>query len=74
MCGRDYVMLFAIFLKKPKRVFSSIPFQKLTMGQFCYLRLSLGIDTVSCRLLLRMGRMNMDSSLKNLDQIFLDLM
>ena len=67
-------MLFAIFLKKTKCVIASIPFQKLTMGQFCYLRLSSGIDTVSCRLLLRMGRMNMDSSLKNLDQIFRGLM
>ena len=25
------------------------------MGQFCYLRLSLGIETVSCRLLLRIA-------------------
>ena len=36
------------------------------MVQFCYLRLYLGIETVSCRLLQRMVRMDLDWNLKNL--------
>ena len=43
--------LFVLVFKKLKRVFASIEFQN--NGQFCYLRLFLGIKTVSCRLLLR---------------------
>ena len=39
------------------------------MVQFCYLRLYLGIETVSCRLLQRMARMDMDWNLKGLDQL-----
>ena len=34
------------------------------MIQFCYLRVYLGIGTVSCRLLIQMARMDMDSILK----------
>ena len=37
------------------------------MVQFCYLRLCLGIETVSCRLLLRM---DMDWNLKKQAQLF----
>ena len=34
------------------------------MVQFCYLRLYLGIGTVSCGLLIQMARMDMDCNLK----------
>ena len=44
------------------------------MVQFCYLRLYLGIVTVSCHLLQRMARMEMDWDLKQLGQLFLVLM
>ena len=40
------------------------------MVQFCYLRLYVGAETVSCRLLLRMARMDADWNLKNLGQHF----
>ena len=40
------------------------------MVQFCYLRLYLGIETVSFRPLLRMARMGMDWSLKKLGYFF----
>ena len=36
------------------------------MAQFCYWRLYLGIKTVSCRLLQRMEKMDMDWNLKKL--------
>ena len=67
-------LLFKKKKKKPKRVFACINCIPKTMGQFCYFRLSWGIETVSCPLLPRMGRMNMDSSLKNFDQLFRVLM
>ena len=44
------------------------------MVQFCYLRLYLGIVTVSCHLLQRMARMEMDWDLKQLGQLFRVLM
>ena len=62
------------FLKKTKMRLRIDSIPKTNNGPVLLLRLSSGIDTVSCRLLLRMGRMNMDSSLKNLDQIFRGLM
>ena len=40
------------------------------MLQFCYLILHLGIDTVSCRLLQQMLKMNMDWNLKKLGIFF----
>ena len=40
------------------------------MVQFCYLRLWLGTQTASFRLLLRMARIDMDWNLKELDDIF----
>ena len=40
------------------------------MVQFCYLRLYLGIETVSRRLLRRMARMDMDWNMKKLGQLF----
>ena len=44
------------------------------MVQFCYLRLYLGTVTVSCHLLQRMARMEMDWDLKQLGQLFRVLM
>ena len=44
------------------------------MVQFCYLRLYLGIVTVSCHLLQRMARMEMDWDLKQLGQLIRVLM
>ena len=44
------------------------------MVQFCYVRLYLGIVTVSCHLLQRMARMEMDWDLKQLGQLFRVLM
>ena len=38
---------------------------------FCYWRLCLGIETVFCRLLLRMARIDVDWNLKMLNQIFM---
>ena len=46
-------MLLAVFRKK--NVFRDNWIQKI-MIQFCHLILYLGIETVSCRLLLRMGK------------------
>ena len=40
--------------------------KKLMVG-LCYLRLSLGIETASCRLFLRMARMDMDWNFKRLN-------
>ena len=40
------------------------------MVQFCYLKLYLGIETVSCHLLQRMARMEMDWNLKKLNCFF----
>ena len=40
------------------------------MVQFCYLRLYLGTETISCRLCQRMARMDMDCNLKKLGQRF----
>ena len=40
------------------------------MVQFCYLRLYSTIETVSCRLLPQMARMDMDWRLKRLGQPF----
>ena len=40
------------------------------MVQFCYLRLYLGTETISCRLCQRMARMDMDCNLKKLGQGF----
>ena len=44
------------------------------MVHFCYLRLYLGIKTVSCCQLLRMARMDRDRNLKKLGQPFEDQM
>ena len=44
------------------------------MVQFCYLRLYLGIETDSYRLLKRMARMDMDWNMKKLGQLFQVLM
>ena len=40
------------------------------MVQFCYLRLNLGTETVSCRLLLQMAWMDMNWNLNKLGQFF----
>ena len=41
------------------------------MVQFCYVRLYLGTETVSCRvLLLLMARMNMDWKMEKLGHLF----
>ena len=40
------------------------------MVQFCYLRLYLGTETISCRLCQGMVRMDMDCNLKKLGQGF----
>jgi len=40
------------------------------MVQLCYFRLYLGTETVSCRLLQRMARMDMDWNLEKLGQLF----
>ena len=40
------------------------------MGQFCYSRLCLSIETVACHLLQRMEKMDMDWNLKKLSHIF----
>ena len=45
--------------KKVNLVFASIKFQKI-MVQICYFRLYIGIETVSCRPLQRMTRMDVD--------------
>ena len=50
--------IHAIF-KKVNFVFASIKFQKI-MVQFCYFRLYIGIETVSCRPLQRIARMDVD--------------
>ena len=53
-------LLFVIFLKSysvSSHQLNSIP---KIMVQFCYLRLYVGAETVSCRLLLRMARMDAD--------------
>ena len=63
-------LLFVIFLKSysvSSHQLNSIP---KIMVQFCYLRLYVGAETVSCRLLLRMARMDADWNLKNLGQHF----
>jgi len=44
------------------------------MVQFCYLKQYLGIETVSCRQLQRMARMDIDSNLKKYGQLFQVLM
>ena len=44
------------------------------MIQFCYSRLYLGLEIVSCRLLLKMTRMYMDLKLNNVAQLFQVLM
>ena len=44
------------------------------MIQFCYSRLYLGLEIVSCRLLLKMARMYMDLKLNNVAQLFQVLM
>ena len=54
------ISLFVIFLKSysvSSHQLNSIP---KIMVQFCYLRLYVGAETVSCRLLLRMARMDAD--------------
>ena len=40
------------------------------MAQLCYLRLYLGIEIVSCRLLQGMASMDIHSNLKTLGQLF----
>ena len=40
------------------------------MVQFCYLRLYLGTENVSCLLMQRMTRMDMDWNLKTLEYLF----
>ena len=44
------------------------------MVQFRYSRIYIGMETVSCHLLLRMARMDMDETLKKLGQLFQVLM
>ena len=44
------------------------------MVQFCYFRLYLGTETVSCCLLQQMARMNMDENLKLWANVFKVLM
>ena len=56
-----YTLLYTI--KNLKRVFCANCIAKI-MVQFCYLRLYLGIGTVSCRLLIQMARMDMEWNLK----------
>ena len=51
-------LAYAIFFKKLKPF--SRKLNSKNNGLFCYLRLFLGIETVSCRLLQRMTRMDMD--------------
>ena len=40
------------------------------MVQVCYLKQYLGIETVSCRQLQRMARMDIDQNLKKFGQLF----
>ena len=44
------------------------------MVQFCYLRLYLCIETVSCRLLQQIAKMDMDWNFKKMAQLFQALM
>ena len=55
--------------KKLKRVFASIEFQNLTV-QFVIKGLYLNIETVSCRLMQRMAKMEIRSNLKKMGQLF----
>ena len=57
-CASVKMGIHAIF-KKVNFVFASIKFQKI-MVQFCYFRLYIGIETVSCRPLQRIARMDVD--------------
>ena len=53
--GQEYITLFPIFLKS----------KNLASHQFCYSRLCLSTETVSCRLLQRMEKRDIDWNLKN---------
>ena len=53
-----FATLYDIFLKA--NFFSHQLNEKKIMVKLCYLRLCLGIETASCRLFLRMERMDMD--------------
>ena len=57
-CASVKMGIHTIF-KKVNFVFASIKFQKITV-QFCYFRLYIGIETVSCRPLQRIARMDVD--------------
>ena len=61
----SYVKLFALYNLIAKTCHCIHCTPKI-MVQFCHL----GIDTVSCRLLLRMARMHVDLNLKELGQLF----
>ena len=57
-CASVKMGIQAIF-NKINFVFASIKFQKI-MVQFCYFRIYIGIETVSCRPLQRIPRMDVD--------------
>ena len=61
-CASVKMGIHTIF-KKVNFVFASIKFQKITV-QFCYFRLYIGIETVSCRPLQRIARMDVDWNFK----------
>ena len=65
---------YLLSFKNLKRVCVCINWIPKIMVQFCCLRLYLGTETISCRLFLRMARMDMDWKLKTLGQLFQVLM
>ena len=65
---------YLLSFKNLKRVCVRINWIPKIMVQFCCLRLYLGTETISCRLFLRMARMDMDWKLKTLGQLFQVLM
>ena len=67
----DTLPIWMIFSLNGKLIPSK---KKKIIVQFNYSRLYLGIETVSCRLLLRMVRMEMDWDLKKWRQLFQVLM
>ena len=66
---KGYVTLFAIF-EKAKPFFFCINLIPKIMVQFCYLRLNLGTENLSCCLMQRMTRMDLGWNLKTLAQRF----
>ena len=65
---------YLLSFKNLKTVCVRINWIPKIMVQFCCLRLYLGTETISCRLFLRMARMDMDWKLKTLGQLFQVLM